>query len=217
MKQFPEYPNLFVVNHPLVLHKLSHMRNKETSIRGFRDLLREITLLLAYEATKNMPLTTKAIETPKTVMENAPVLEGLPPVIVPILRAGLFMADALLEILPRASVGHIGMYRDHETKRPVEYLIKLPENEGQHFFLTDPMFATGFSAVDAVEALKKHGIKESQITFVALLGTLDAVKNFSSHFPTIPVYIAEIDECLNKDAYIVPGLGDAGDRLFGTF
>ena len=216
MKQFPEYPNLFVVNHPLILHKLSLMRDKNTSIRDFRDLLKEIAVLLAYEATKNLPLTTKAIETPMMIMEKAPVLDAIPPVIVPILRAGLFMADSILNLMPMASVGHIGMYRDHETKRPVEYLVKLPDNKGQSFFLVDPMFATGFSAVAAVEALKKRGVDESQITFIGLLGTMNAVENFTARFPKIPLFLAEIDECLNENAYILPGLGDAGDRLFGT-
>lgn len=216
MKKYPEYPSLFVVDHPLILHKLSHMRNKNTSIRDFRELLKEIAILISYEATKNFPLSTKTIDTPMCTMKNAPVLQGEYPVIVPILRAGLFMADGLLNIIPNASIGHVGMYRDHETKKPVEYFVKIPEVKEQMFILVDPMFATGFSACAAVEALKKRNVKTENMIFVALLGTFDAVKVFTTKYPNIPIYIAAIDECLNEDAYIVPGLGDAGDRLFGT-
>lgn len=216
MKQYTEYPSLFIVDHPLVQHKLSHMRDKNTTIRDFRDLLKEIAVLIGYEATKNFPLASRKIDTPICTIENAPVLAGEPPVIVPILRAGLFMADGLLSILPNASIGHVGMYRDHETKKPIEYFVKLPEVKKQTFILVDPMFATGFSACAAVEALKKRGVKTEDIIFVALVGSMNAVKVFTSAYPDIPVYIAAIDEYLNEDAYIVPGLGDAGDRLFGT-
>ena len=167
-------------------------------------------------ATKALPLTTRKIDTPMCTMEKAPVLEGEPPIIVPILRAGLFMADGLLNILPNSAIGHVGMYRDHETKRPIEYFVKIPEVREQHFILVDPMFATGFSACAAVEALKKRGVKTDKMIFVALLGAMDAVEVFSKAYPEIPIYIGAIDECLNDQAYIIPGLGDAGDRLFGT-
>lgn len=216
MQNIEGYPNLFIVNHPLVQHKLTIMRDKNTPNSDFRILLKEITWLIGYEATKGMKLTKRSVETPITVMPDAPTLECEKPIIVPILRAGLFMADGLLNLLPCARVGHIGMYRDAVTKNPVEYFFKMPEYRGEPVFLVDPMFATGGSAVDAVDALVKRGVPTKNITFVALVGAMDAVKKFSSKYPEIPVYIGSIDERLNENAYIVPGLGDAGDRLFGT-
>jgi len=210
------YPNLFIVNHPLVQHKLSIMRDIKTVNKDFRGLLKEITWLLAYEATANMELCERPVETPLEVYKNAPFLVQEKPFIIPILRAGLFMAEAMVELLPCAKIGHIGMYRDKVTKKPIEYFVKIPKYNGERIFLVDPMFATGNSAIDAVKALQRHGVPVDKVTFVALLGTMDAVDNFSKSYPNIPIYIAAIDRELSSDAYILPGLGDAGDRLFGT-
>lgn len=210
-----EFPNLFVLDHPLIQHKLSCMRDKNRSTMGFRQLLREIALLMGYELTRNLPLTTERIETPLCAMD-APVIEGRKLAIVPILRAGLVMAEGLMELVPAAREGHIGLYRDHETKRPVEYLVKLPDPAGRLFILVDPMLATGHSAVHAVDVLNRHGVDDSQIRFMALVSAPEGVRTFHAAHPNVPVYTAALDSHLNENAYIVPGLGDAGDRLFGT-
>lgn len=216
MRKLEGYNNLFIIDHPLVQHKLSIMRDENTNNRDFRSLLKEITYLLAYEATSSMELVIKKIKTPMEIYDTAPFLSQDKPLIIPILRAGLFMAEAMLSIFPCAKIGHIGMYRDENTKRPVEYFVKIPKYNGERIFLVDPMFATGNSAIDAVDALTKRGIPSSSVTFIALLGTVDAIENFNRHYPNIPVYIGCIDAGLNDNAYILPGLGDAGDRLFGT-
>lgn len=210
-----DFPNLFVFDHPLIQHKLSCMRDKTRSTMGFRQLLREIALLMGYEITRDLPLTTQAIETPLCAMD-APVIEGKKLAVVPILRAGLVMAEGLMELVPAAREGHIGLYRDHETKRPVEYLVKLPDAEGRLFILVDPMLATGHSAVHAVDVLNRHGVPDSQIRFMALVSAPEGVRTFHAAHPDVPVYTAALDSHLNENAYIVPGLGDAGDRLFGT-
>ncbi len=210
------YRNLFIVNHPLIQHKLSIMRDINTDNKNFRILLQEITWLLTYEATADMELCSRKIETPLEVYDNAPFLVQKSPFIIPILRAGLFMSEAMLDLLPCAKIGHIGMYRDKITKKPVEYFVKIPKYNNERIFLVDPMFATGNSAVDAVDILVKHGVNTDKITFIALLGTMKAVDTFNKKYPQIPIYIAAIDKGLNKDAHILPGLGDAGDRLFGT-
>ncbi|AUN30980.1 uracil phosphoribosyltransferase [Niveispirillum cyanobacteriorum] len=210
-----DFPNLFVFDHPLIQHKLSCMRDKTRSTMGFRQLLREIALLMGYEITRDLPLTTQTIETPLCPMD-APVIEGKKLAVVPILRAGLVMAEGLMELVPAAREGHIGLYRDHETKRPVEYLVKLPDAEGRLFILVDPMLATGHSAVHAVDVLNRHGVKDSQIRFMALVSAPEGVRTFHAAHPDVPVYTAALDSHLNENAYIVPGLGDAGDRLFGT-
>lgn len=210
-----DFPNLFVFDHPLIQHKLSCMRDKTRSTMGFRQLLREIALLMGYEITRDLPLTTQAIETPLCAMD-APVIEGKKLAVVPILRAGLVMAEGLMELVPAAREGHIGLYRDHETKRPVEYLVKLPDPEGRLFILVDPMLATGHSAVHAVDVLNRHGVPDSQIRFMALVSAPEGVRTFHAAHPDVPVYTAALDSHLNENAYIVPGLGDAGDRLFGT-
>ncbi|MFY8095542.1 MAG: uracil phosphoribosyltransferase [Niveispirillum sp.] len=210
-----DFPNLFVLDHPLIQHKLSCMRDKNRSTMGFRQLLREIALLMGYELTRNLPLTTERIETPLCPM-NAPVIEGKKLAVVPILRAGLVMAEGLLELVPAAREGHIGLYRDHDTKRPVEYLVKLPDAVGRIFILVDPMLATGHSAVHAVDVLNRHGVADSQIRFMALVSAPEGVRTFHAAHPEVPVYTAALDSHLNENAYIVPGLGDAGDRLFGT-
>jgi uracil phosphoribosyltransferase len=215
MSNATHYPNLHVLGHPLILHKLTHMRDKETSTRTFRQLLREISLLMGYEITRNLPLMYEKVETPLTIFD-APVIAGKKLAIVPILRAGLGMADGLLELVPSARVGHVGVYRDHATLRPVEYVVKLPEPEGRLFILTDPMLATGYTAAHAVDVLLKRGVPPDNIRFMALVAAPEGLAVFFGQHPQVPVYVAAVDEKLNDKAYIVPGLGDAGDRLYGT-
>jgi uracil phosphoribosyltransferase len=210
-----EFPTLHVLDHPLIQHKLSMMRDKTTSTTLFRQLLKEIALLMGYELTRSLPMTTKEIETPITLMD-APVIAGKKVAVVPILRAGLGMADGLLDLIPAARMGHVGLYRDHETKRPVEYFVKLPEPEGRIFILVDPMLATGYSAAAAVDSLNKRGVSDDSIRMMCLVAAPEGVRVLTERHPTIPVYVAALDERLNENAYIVPGLGDAGDRLFGT-
>lgn len=209
------FPKLHVLDHPLIQHKLTHMRNKDTSTKTFRQLLREISLLMGYEITRHLPLSQEEVETPLAKF-MAPVIAGKKLAVVPILRAGVGMADGLLDLLPSARVGHVGLYRDHETHRPVEYLVKLPEPEGRLFILTDPMLATGYSAVHAVDALLKRGIAAENVQLMALVAAPEGLQVFFDHHPGIDVYVASVDERLNENDYIVPGLGDAGDRLFGT-
>lgn len=215
MKQDARFPNLFILDHPLIQHKLSHMRDKETSTRTFRELLRELTLLMGYEVTRRLPLTTRRIETPMQSME-APVIAGKKLVIVPVLRAGIGMSDGLLELIPSARVGHIGVYRDPDTHLPVEYLVRLPDLHDRDFILCDPMLATGNSAVHAVDVLRKRGVAEERINFLALVAAPEGVTVFQNAHPNVKVYVASLDSKLNEHAYIVPGLGDAGDRIFGT-
>ncbi len=214
-KTFPEFPNLFVMDHPLIQHKLSMMRDKNTPTILFRQLLKEIALLMGYEITRNLPMTTTPIETPLTRFD-APILLGKKVAVVPILRAGLGMADGLMELIPTARVGHIGLYRDHVTKQPVEYFVKLPDPEGRLFILVDPMLATGHSAAAAADTLNKRGVSDDNIRMMVLVAAPEGVRVFQQAHPKIPVYAASLDSHLNENAYIVPGLGDAGDRLFGT-
>ena len=214
MRQDPRFANLFIVDHPLIQHKLTHMRDRETSTRTFRQLLREITLLMGYEVTRKLPLTTRRIETPLTAME-APVIAGRKLTVVPVLRAGLGMADGLLELIPSARVGHVGLYRD-ENKQPVEYYVRMPEVEDRSFIVCDPMIGTGNSAVHAVDVLKQRGVQAAQIIFLALVASPEGVGVFEKAHRDVPLYVAALDDHLNDHAYIVPGLGDAGDRLFGT-
>jgi uracil phosphoribosyltransferase len=207
-------PNVTVVSHPLVQHKLSLMRNRETSTVNFRRLLREIALLLGYEVTRDLPIEQRRIETPVAGMD-APFIEGKKLVIVPILRAGLGLADGLLDLIPLARVGHIGLYRDPVTLAAVEYFCKLPEDvAARSIIVCDPMLATAHSAIAAVHLLKRHGV--TRIKFLALLAAPEGVAALTSAHPDIHVVVAAIDERLNDHSYIVPGLGDAGDRLFGT-
>jgi len=215
IKVFKEFPSLNVLDHPLIQHKLSMMRDKSTPTTLFRQLLKEIALLMGYEITRNLPMTTQEIETPLTKMD-APVIKGKKIAIVPILRAGLGMADGLMELLPAARMGHIGLYRDHDTKRPVEYYVKLPEPEGRIFILVDPMLATGHSASGAIDMLNKRGIADDQVRMMSLVAAPEGVKVLSEAHPSVPIYVASLDSHLNENAYIIPGLGDAGDRLFGT-
>jgi uracil phosphoribosyltransferase len=203
-----------VIDHPLVQHKLSLMRSKETSTSTFRNLLREISMLLAYEVCRDLPTTKIAIETPIAPV-MAPVLDGKKIVLVSILRAGSGILDGMLEILPSARVGHIGLYRDPKTLVAVEYYYKVPDSMGDRdVIVVDPMLATGNSAVAAVDRLKESGPRS--IKFVCLLTCPEGIRAFHTHHPDIPIFTAAIDERLNEKSYIVPGLGDAGDRLFGT-
>jgi uracil phosphoribosyltransferase len=214
MKTDPRFPNLFILDHPLIQHKLTLMRDKETSTRTFRQLLRELTLLMGYDVTRNLPLTTRQVETPMTTMD-APVIAGKKLAVVPVLRAGIGMADGLLDLVPSARIGHIGLYRDADL-RPVEYLVRLPELEGRTFILCDPMIGTGYSAAHAVDVLKKRGVPACDILFLALVASPEGMKVYCDLHPDVPIYIAALDDHLDENAYIVPGLGDAGDRLFGT-
>ena len=209
------FPSLHVLDHPLIQHKLSQMRDRRTPTILFRQLLKEIALLMGYEITRALPLTSERIETPVAPMD-APVIAGKKVAIVSILRAGLVMADGLQELIPSARVGHVGLYRDPVTKRPVEYFVKLPEPEGRLFILVDPMLATGYSAAAAVDLLNRKGVDDGQIRFMALVVAPEGMTVFAEAHPSIPVFAASLDERLNDHAYIVPGLGDAGDRLFGT-
>jgi uracil phosphoribosyltransferase len=205
---------VFVIGHPLIQHKLTLMRSKETSTSTFRNLLREISMLLGYEVCRDLPTTMIEVETPiaKTM---APVLDGKKIVLVSILRAGSGILDGMLEILPSARVGHIGLYRDPKTLVAVEYYYKVPEAMADRdCIVVDPMLATGNSAVAAVDRLKEAGPRS--VKFVCLLTCPEGIKAFHAHHPDVPVYTASIDDRLNAKSYIVPGLGDAGDRLFGT-
>jgi len=206
--------NVHVIDHPLVQHKLTLMRSKDTSTSTFRNLLREISMLLAYEVCRDFPTTMREIETP-VAPTMAPVLDGKKIVLVSILRAGSGILQGMLDILPSARVGHIGLYRDPVTKMPVEYYYKVPEAMAERdCIIVDPMLATGNSAVAAVQRLKETGPRS--IKFVCLLTCPEGLEVFHKAHPDIPVYTASIDERLNEKSYIVPGLGDAGDRLFGT-
>ena len=206
--------NLTIINHPLVQHKLSLMRDKEASTRSFRILIRETGTLLAYEVTKDLPLITKEIETPLMKM-NAPFLEGKKLCLVSILRAGNGLLDGFLDLVPSAKVGHIGLYRDPETLVAVEYYLKLPELIDQRLVIAlDPMLATGHSSAAAVTRIKENGA--ANIRFVCLLAAPEGVEYFTKIHPDVKIYTAALDEKLNDHAYIMPGLGDAGDRIFGT-
>ncbi|MDQ3369803.1 MAG: uracil phosphoribosyltransferase [Myxococcota bacterium] len=203
-----------VIDHPLVQHKLSLMRAKDTSTSSFRQLLREISMLLAYEVCRDLPTTLVPIETPIAPM-MAPMLDGKKIVLISILRAGGGILDGMLAILPSARVGHIGLYRDPKTLAAVEYFYKVPDNMGDRdTILIDPMLATGNSAVAAVTRVKASGPKS--IKFVCLLTCPEGIAALQAQHPDVPIYTAAIDERLNEKSYIVPGLGDAGDRLFGT-
>ncbi len=208
------FPNLYIVSHPLVQHKLTLMRDKHTSTRDFRELLKEIAMLMGYELTRDFPLGKQRIETPIAPFD-APVMEGKKCVIVPVLRAGLGMTDGLLMLMPSARVGHIGLYRD-ANKRPVEYLVKLPDVAGRTFIVVDPMVATGYSGAHAVDVLKKRGVAGENIRFMALVAAPEGVGVFQKLHPDVPLFVAALDDHLDENAYIVPGLGDAGDRIFGT-
>ena len=203
-----------VIDHPLVHHKLSIMRNKETPVKEFRELVGEIAGLMCYEATWNLPTEEVEVQTPVAVAKCRK-LSGKKLAIIPILRAGLGMVDSMVDLIPNAKIGHIGLYRDPETHEPVEYYCKLPEDIGNRVtFVVDPMLATGGSAVAAIDFLKKHGCKN--IIMMNIIGCPEGIQKVQEAHPDVEMYLAACDEKLNDHAYIVPGLGDAGDRIFGT-
>jgi len=203
-----------VINHPLVQHKLTIMRKKETSTAGFRRLLREISTLLCYEVTRDLELTMETIETPLEEIQ-APVLEGKKLVFASILRAGNGLLEGMLDLVPSARVAHIGVYRDHETLEAIEYYFKAPEDVSNRLIIVvDPMLATGNSSIASIEKLKERGARN--IRFLCLLAAPEGLRNFQAAHPDVPIYTASIDSHLNEQGYIVPGLGDAGDRMYGT-
>ena len=204
---------LHIIDHPLVLHKLSLMRDKHTSTMKFRELLKEIAMFMGYEITRDFPLTYEEIETPLMKM-SAPKIAGKKVVIAPILRAGLGMVEGLTTLIPSARIGHIGMYRDEETCQPVFYYYKMPANKERLVIVTDPMLATGGSACDAISRLKADGYKH--IRLMCLVASPQGVKAVEEKYPDVDIYLASLDEGLNEKNYILPGLGDAGDRIFGT-
>jgi len=207
-------PELHVIDHPLIQHKLTVMRIKETSTAKFRLLLEEISMLMGYEVTRDMPLIKERIETPLMPMD-APMLEGKKVVVISILRAGDGILNGIMKLLPSARVGHIGLYRDHETLKPVEYYFKIPREMGDRdAIVVDPMLATGNSAIAAVERIKAAGPRS--IKFCCLLAAPEGIEAFHKAHPDVPIYTAAVDERLNDKGYILPGLGDAGDRMFGT-
>ena len=206
--------NVHVLNHPLIQHKLAILRDKNTGTKEFRALINEIAGLMCYEATRNLPTMEVEVETP-IMTAKCQMLAGKKLAIVPILRAGLGMVDAMVDLIPSAKIGHIGLYRDPETHEPVEYYCKLPEDVGnRQVFVVDPMLATGGSAVAAIDFLKKHGCK--QIIMMNIIGCPEGIKTVQNAHPDVEMYLAACDERLNEHAYIIPGLGDAGDRIFGT-
>ena len=203
-----------VLDHPLIQHKLAILRSKDTSVKEFRELVGEIAGLMCYEATRNLPLKEVKVETPITTA-TCRMLAGKKMAIVPILRAGLGMVDSMVSLIPSAKIGHIGLYRDPQTHKPVEYYCKLPDDIGnRQVFVVDPMLATGGSAVAAIDFLKQHGCKN--IIMMNIIGAPEGVEAVTKAHPDVDVYLAALDERLNENAYIVPGLGDAGDRIFGT-
>jgi uracil phosphoribosyltransferase len=214
MPSHAKFENLHVVDHPLVQHKLTLMRKRETTVVRFRQLAREMALLLGYEVTRDLPLTTTPIETPLAEM-IAPTLAGKKLCLVSILRAGNGLLDGMLDLVPSARVGHVGIYRDPQTLVAVEYYYKVPEDLSERLVIVvDPMLATGNSAVAAVTKLKEDGAQ--QLKFVCLLGAPEGVGQMLRHHPDVPIFTAALDQRLNDHAYIMPGLGDAGDRLYGT-
>ena len=203
-----------VLDHPLIQHKLAILRSKDTSVKEFRELVGEIAGLMCYEATRNLPLKEVKVETPSTTA-TCRMLAGKKMAIVPILRAGLGMVDSMVSLIPSAKIGHIGLYRDPQTHKPVEYYCKLPDDIGnRQVFVVDPMLATGGSAIAAIDFLKQHGCKN--IIMMNIIGAPEGVEAVTKAHPDVDVYLAALDERLNENAYIVPGLGDAGDRIFGT-
>ena len=206
--------NPMILDHPLVQHKVSHLRDRSTGTKEFKELVSEIATLLCYEATRDLPTEEVEIETPVAIAKTR-VLSGRKLALVPILRAGLGMVDGMLSLLPAAKVGHIGLYRNEETLEPVEYYCKLPSDIAERdVMVLDPMLATGGSAVDAITQIKKRGAKS--IKFLAIIAAPEGLERLHTTHPDVDIYVAALDEKLNENGYIIPGLGDAGDRIFGT-
>lgn len=206
-------PNLHVIDHPLVRHKITILRNKDTDVLTFRNLIGEIALLIGYEATRDLNLTEVDVETPLVKTKGNIIDKQV--TIVPILRAGLGMVDSLMSLIPAAKIGHVGLYRDHDTLKPVEYYWKMPTDvANRQVIVTDPMLATGGSAIAAVDGLKRRGVKK--IKLMCIIAAPEGVEAFAKEHPDVEIFCGMLDECLNENGYIVPGLGDAGDRLFGT-
>ena len=204
----------FIMDHPLIQHKITHVRDKNTGSKEFRELISEIAMLMCYEATRDLPLEEIEIETPMMKCKSK-VISGRKLAFVPVLRAGLGMVDGVLKLVPAAKVGHIGLYRDHDTHLPVEYYCKLPADiEEREVIVLDPMVATGGSVVDAVRLVKEHGAKN--VKLMCVIAAPEGLELMAKEHPDVQVYCAALDEGLNDDAYILPGLGDAGDRIFGT-
>jgi uracil phosphoribosyltransferase len=214
MATSPAFDNVIVVDHPVVVHKLTELRDKSTRPERFRHLLRDVSVLLACEATRDLPVVEREVETSLALTAGAVV--AVQTVVVPIIRAGLGMADAVREVLPDALEAFIGIYRDTETHDPVEYYAKVPPTENGRFFIVDPMLATGGTAAAAADLLNRHGVPDDNITFIALLAAPEGIARFRQSHSDIPIYLAAVDERLNEHDYIVPGIGDAGDRLFGA-
>ncbi len=209
-----QYNNLFVMTHPLIQHKISILRDKRTGSKQFRELIEEISTLIAYEATADLPLREEIVETP-ICKTKTKVIGGKKLTVVPILRAGLGMVNGITNLLPSAKVGHIGLYRDEETLRPVEYYFKVPQNiEERQVIITDPMLATGGSAKAAIEFIKGRGVTD--IKLMSIIAAPEGIRTVCEAHPDVKVYCGIVDEKLNENGYIVPGLGDAGDRIFGT-
>ena len=209
-----KYQNVHILDHPLIQHKLAIIRNKDTDTKQFREIIKELATLMAYESFKDVPTQEITVETPLEVTKQTVVKENSI-AIVPILRAGLGMVDGILSLFPAAKVGHIGLYRDEETLEPQEYYCKLPVNiEEKVVMVVDPMLATGGSAVDAISMLKKRGCKN--IKLLSIIAAPEGVNKVANAHPDVKVYVSTLDRCLNEHGYILPGLGDAGDRIFGT-
>lgn len=215
MAEPSEFPNLHIVDHPVVADRLAQIRDAATPLADFRRLVHEIALLIGYEITRTLPAERRRVRTPVGEID-APVLAGPAPAIVPILRAGLGMAGGLRWLLPDAVEGHIGCKRDETTKEPRDYFVKLPPLEGRPVLLVDPMIATGGTAVRAMKILRRHGVADEEVRFMGLVAAPDGVRRIQSDFAGLPIWTAALDDGLDDDAYIVPGIGDAGDRLFGT-
>ncbi len=215
MKQHKDFKNLIIVDHPLISDRLTRLRDVETNTASFRSILSHISLLLSYAVTSELKASTRHIQTPLCATQ-APCLGEPMPSIIPILRAGLGFSDSLMQLMPEASVGHIGVVRNEETLRPEEYLVRLPQDIGQKYIITDPMLATGYSSAHAIDVLNNNGIEGNRILMMILVAAPEGVAVMAEKHPDVRIFTAALDERLNEKGYIVPGLGDAGDRLFGT-
>ncbi len=213
------HPSVTVCEHPLLQHNLAILRDSNTTHERFRSAVRRVSLFILQEATRNLPLTKAYVETPITKAETRILSPDIPILITPILRAGLMMSDVAMDLVPSASVYHVGLYRDEETLRPITYYNKLPSNidySHARIFLLDPMLATGGSGIAAIDIVSKLGVRQENIAFVSIIAAPEGIKNLTDNYPAVHIYTGAVDERLNDKAYIVPGLGDAGDRMFGT-